>query len=44
METMVEATDEEVTIRDDSTHPIKSVGTYTIKLKLRMEIQLKDVL
>ena len=44
METMVEETNEEVTIGDDSAHPVKGVGTCTIKLESGMEIQLKDVL
>ena len=40
---MVEET-EEVTIGDDSAHPVKGVGTCNIKLELGITIQLHDVL
>ena len=44
LDTMVEETDEVVTIGDDSTHPIKGVGICTAKLKSGFSIQFTGVL
>lgn len=44
LNSMKEENDEEVTIGDDSTHPVKKVGTCTIKLKSGVSLQLRGVL
>lgn len=41
---MREENDKDVTIGDDSTHPVKGVGNCTIKLKLGVSLQLEGVL
>lgn len=41
---MEKGSNEEVTIGDDSAHPVKGVGTCTIKLKSGISIQLTGVL
>lgn len=35
---------EEVTIGDNSTYPVKGIGTYSIQLRTGVTLQLKDVL
>lgn len=44
LDTMLEEINEEVTIGDDFAHPVKGVGTCTIKLESSITIRLKDVL
>lgn len=44
LETMTEESDEEVTIGDDSSYPVRGIGTCTIKLKTGISIQLTGVL
>ena len=44
LDIMVEETDEEVIIGDDSAHPVKGVGTCTIKLNFGFSIQFVGVL
>lgn len=44
LDSMKEENDEEVTIGDDSTHPVKGVGTCTIKLNSSVSLQVRGVL
>ncbi|XP_059069262.1 retrovirus-related Pol polyprotein from transposon RE1 isoform X1 [Cryptomeria japonica] len=41
LDSMIEKDDEEVTIGDDSSHPVRGIGTCTIKLKSGMSLNLK---
>ena len=43
-ENLSECTIEEVTIGDNSTHPIKGIGTCSIQLNSRITLQLENVL
>lgn len=44
LDSMTEESDEDITIGDDSTYPIRGVGTCTIKLKTGITLRLEGVL